>query len=556
MKKKTQLLLLSFLPLALNSCGEETCKPATCEGTKEDISFVNLEKGYTPYTIASNDTSKAHLLKNDGTPVLNLSTLLRTDLLLNADFMKPSEMEDYFALAKETGFNTMDLVVTWREVEPKMNDYVFDDIDVYLDFAKKYNLKLNLVWYGSITDGETHGANLPKYVLNNKETYPVLLDLFDGGVFGRYEILDWSSSNLLSREQKAIYSLCNHIYDWSEKETIKDPVMMIQLGQGVDRFYKWRISQYGVPGKESDLMTQEEAETLTNTYLNEMGKAVKYSNYKAITRTEFCEQSGVLNFVRNAKSNEFVDLVSPTYLHDVNAMRNGIKSFSDEFEDMPVINAENWANDINYKAMLANISLGATGYTGYQLSGPVYYPELPNGALYGRYNKDGTTLEEKFSPKGTRVSDTKSVLQALNNVFVAASETKRPNFASFGYDNRIKEGNSQKIYLNKGILIDYDKPLDSIAFAISHENYIYAYSKENASMVFSNCTLISGQEGKFNESGEWENSSSVTLANNTTLSLLGGKTYRVKVATVNKLPTSSELTEKGYYSTFDSIRAA
>lgn len=549
--------LISSSPVSESSSSSEAEVPV-CPGEKADVVFKNYEDGYLPYSTTNDDgNEKAHFIDKNGTPILDLSTLLRTDLLRNADFLKASEMEDYFAIAKETGFNSMDVVITWKEVEPKKNDYDFSDIKVYLDYAKKYDLKLNFVWYGSIVDGETHGANVPNYVLNNKKTYPVLIDLFDGGVYGRYEILDWSNSSLLDREQKAIYSLCNYVYEWTEKETIKDPVMMFQLGQGVDRFYKWRISQYTVPGSDSDLMSQEEAETMTNGYLNAMGKAVKYSKYKAITRSEFCEQSGVVNYVRNAKANEYVDIVSPTYLHDVNAMRNGIKSFSDEFEDMAVINAENWANDINYKAMLANISLGATGYTGYQLSGPVYYPELPNGALYGRYNKDGATLADRFSPKGSRVADTKSVMNALNNVFVPAATSKRANFASFGYDNRIKsESDVQKIYLNKGILIDYSKPTSSIGFAIYSDNYVYAYSKEDATMKFTNCTLLSASEGAFDESGEWNNASSALLAANTTLTLEAGKTYRVKVASVNKLPTSKELSAQGYYSTYDSIRSA
>ena len=94
------------------------------------------------------------------------------------------------------------------------------------------------MWYGSIVDGETHGANVPQYILNNKKTYPLLVDLFDGGVYGRYCILDRSNKNLVSREQKALYSLCNYIASRCEEETLKDPVVMIQLGQGVDRFYR------------------------------------------------------------------------------------------------------------------------------------------------------------------------------------------------------------------------------------------------------------------------------------------------------------------------------
>lgn len=551
--KKKYLLLLTVLPILVgcsNSC------PSKCD-TEPDVEFKNNIDGYVPYLQETSESGKSFIVDKNGNPQLILSSLLRTDLSLNADFFKANELEDYFAIAKETGFNTFDLVITRREVEPSKNKYNFDDLKVYLDYAKKYDLKLNILWYGSIVDGETHGANVPQYILNNKKTYPLLVDLFDGGVYGRYCILDWSNKNLVSREQKALYSLCNYIASRCEEETLKDPVVMIQLGQGVDRFYRWRIGQYTIPGKETALMSQDEAEEMTNYYLNEMGRAVKYSSYKALTRAEFCEQSSVINYVRNAKNNEFVDMVCPTYLHDVSAMRNGIKSFVEEYEDMAVINVENWANDINYKATLANISLGASGYTCYQLSAPIYYPELPNGTLYERYNASGTTLEEKFTPKGTRVEDTKSVVNALNNVYIPAVTTSRSNFASFGFDNRISSNEqAQKIYLNSGILIDYNKAISSIGFAIYSSSYLYCYSKEDAQMKFTNCSLITASEGNIDENGDWNPLQTVSLAENTTLSLAGGKTYRIKVASVDNLPDSKKLLEKGYYSTYDSIRSA
>lgn len=554
--KKRRTILLIGLGALLFSCSPE-CEIKECENVKPEIEFKNVETDFVPYKEVTSEDGKSYIADSKNNPQLVLSTLLRTDLALNADFFKSSELKDYFEIAKLTGFNTIDLIVTWREIEPKKNDYQFENIKNYIDFANEFGLKINFIWYGSIVDGESHGANIPKYILNDEKTYPHLVDLFDGGVFGRYSIYDWSNPKLIEREQKALYAMCNFIGEYLSESQIKDTVMMIQLGQGVDRFYRWRIAQYTVPGKDAALMNQEEAETITNNYLNEMGKAVKYSSYKAITRSEFCEQSGVINYVRNAKNNEFVDIVCPTYLHDVAAMRNGIKSFVDEFEGMPVLNVENWANDINHKATLANIALGASGYTCYQLSAPLYYPELPNGALYERYNPNGNTLEEKFVEKKDRVINTSSIVNALNNVSYVATTTKRSNFAAYGFDNRISDDStSQKVYLNGGILTEYNKAKSGMGFAIYSSNYIYAYSNVDASMTFTNCTLITASSGKMDQSGEWDAESSIILDNNTTLNLEKGKTYRIRVGSVEKLPDSKKLSEDGYYSTYDSIRSA
>ena len=92
--------------------------------------------------------------------------------------------------------------------------------------------------------------------------------------------------------------------------------------------------------------------------------------------------------------------------------------------------------------------------------------------------------------------------------------------------------------------------------SIYSSNYIYAYSNVDASMTFTNCTLITASSGKMDQSGEWDAESSIILDNNTTLNLEKGKTYRIRVGSVEKLPDSKKLSEDGYYSTYDSIRSA
>lgn len=546
--KRNFLLLISALFLV--GCNE-TCP--TCPPLAGDIVITKQEVYSAPYTSIA--AEKSYIVNQNNQPQLILSSLIRTDLLRNADFLEYSEMEDYFAIAKETGFNTVDVVITWAEVEPHRNEYDFSSIEAYLNFALKYDLKLNVIWYGSLVDGESHGANIPQYIQSNPDVYPVLLDLFDGAYYGRFHILDWDDPDLIARESSAIYSLFNYIYDWTSEKEYKDPVIMAQIGQGVDRFHKWRISQYTVPGIETELMTLEEALAMTNTYLNELAKAVKYSRYRPLTRAEFCEQTGVVNYVREVYDLEYIDIVATTYLHDISAARNGIRSFADEFDGMPVINAENWANDINHRMTLANIALGAVGYTAYQLSNPVYFPENPNGALYERYDSSKATLEEKFIPIANRVTYSKSVMNALNNLYVPASKTIRSNFAALGYDNRLTSDNeNQKVYLSSGVMLEFNKPTSSIAFVMHEGDYLYAYSLNDASITFSNCALLNAQKGQFDEyqtfSGE-----AVGLENNITLNLKGGETYRLRVTSVNDLPSASELRELNYSSTLDAIRS-
>lgn len=543
---KKSLFLLPALLIA--SCSNNAQQPAN-----KDVKFIDHKDGLVPYKYENSDGGKARLVDANHNPILIQSTLLRTDLLKNADFLTASEMEDYFAIAKETAMNTVDITIMWSEIETEYNVYDFSELDYYLSYAKKYELKLNIEWYGSFTDGETHTVNLPKYVVEDQKTYPLIIDMFDFANYGRCEIINWKNSTLIKREQLALYSMMNHIYDWNTENNSYNPVMMIQIGQGIDRFQRWRIDAYKVPGSDGQIMGSDEAWNMVNNYINQMGKAVKYSMYKALTRVEFCEQNAVVNYVRNIADLEYVDFVCPTYLHEIGNTKSGIKSFVDEYENMPIINAENWANDINYKQILINYALGGNGYVSYQLSAPRYFPESPNGALYKRYNAEGATLSEKFAENGTRAADTKMINTALKKLFVPACNAARANFATFGL-NSLVTGQTQKEYLKCGLLLDYSNPSDCLGFAMYDQNYLYCSSNKSAVLTINNCSITVGQRGAFDANGQWNTVENITLTNNKTIDMAANETYRIRIASISPLPSQSELEANGYKSTIDSIR--
>lgn len=527
--------------------------------TPADTSMKDHTTDYDrPYTMSVSAAGKPTLLNAAGVPQIMTSALLRTDLLINADFMQPAEMEDYFAIAAETGLNTLEITVMWSQIETAEGVYDFSGLDCYLNFAKKYGLKLNIEWYGSFVDGETHTVNLPAYVVNDTKTYPLLADLFDYANYGRCRIMDWSNENLLARESRAVYEMMNHIYDWNAANGGYDPVIMVQLGQGVDRFQRWRVDTYDITGSDGLPLSSDVAWGLAQIYLNEIGRAVKWSQYKAVTRVEFCEQNAVVNYVRNIKALEFVDVVSPTYLHEISTTKTGIRSFTGAWDDMIVVNAENWASDNNSRQILATFGMGGSGYVSYLLSNPNYFPESPNGALYGRYDPSGETLAEKFPAKGTRAADTLAVNSALLRAYVAVANAPRTLFAAFGLNNLLnnKTGSDriQRIYLQNGVLVTYSNPQGSLGFTISDGEYLYVWSSADASFSFAGATLSTASSGAFDENGVWVDAGSVTLTGGTTLATAAGEVYRIRVTATSALPGATDLKAQGYLSPLDSIR--
>ena len=552
--KKLKLLSALIILTICSSCNsnENTSKQAA----NQDIEYQQIAT--IPYKQETSEDGKARIVKKNGNPQLILSSLLRTDLLINADFMQPSEMEDYFAICKETGMNTIELSIMWSQIEKEYDQYNFEDIKYYLDYAKKYDLKVDIEWYGSFVDGETHSVNIPSYIYNNKKDYPIIQDMFDFANYGRCFIIDWNNPKLLERETKALYNMMNYIYDWNNNNDNYDPVVMVQIGQGIDRFQRWRIEAYKIKDNENNQYGTNEAWEMVQNYLNEVAKGVKYSKYKALTRVEFCEQNAVVNYVRNIEKLDNIDIVSPTYLHEIGSTKSGIKSFNDDFPDTAIINAENWANDYNYKQILATFAMGGTGYVSYQLSCPNYFPDSPNGALYNRYNEKGSTLAEKFVEKNNRATNTKNINNALLKAYSAVSNAKRSNFAAFGLNNLLnnKEGNEriQKIYLNCGILIEYSNPQDSYGFAIYDNNYLYAFSNKDATLKITNCTIPAASKGYLDEAEGWVNEGNVTLEDNNKLSMESNVIYRIRTSNIQSLPTISVLNEQEYKSTVDGIR--
>ena len=216
------------------------------------------------------------------------SAHVRSDLLMRADNLTVEEMEPYFKIAKETNLNTLEVPVTWSQVETDKDVYDFSDVETYLDLAKKYDLKLNLIWYGSFTDGQSLTANYPSYISENPRVYTVIKDILDFDVHGRLRVMKWDDPDLLLRESKVITKMMDYVGSWNKDNENYNPVIIVQLGQGAgDRFVKWRISQYDIRGNDGLLMSNEAATIMVNKYLEVMAKAVKDSSYKALTRVEF-----------------------------------------------------------------------------------------------------------------------------------------------------------------------------------------------------------------------------------------------------------------------------
>ena len=534
--KKILIILTLFLSLTLFACGETTT---------EEINALE------PYEIKTNTTEygdKSYIEDINNVPIISLSTEVRLDLLILADHVTYTELESYFKLASETGFNTLELAFMWSSIETEYD--VYDDtlINQILDLANTYQLMINLNWYGSFVDGETRSSYIPSYIYDDRETYPYLADLYDFGVLGRVGIIDFDNEDLILREQLAIKELMNYVNLWSTQNQAY-PLVQVQIGQGLDRFPRWRISQYEIKDTDGILMTSQRGWELVNNYIDHISMAVKQSNYKAITRVEFTEQNAVVNYVYDIYDLEYVDLVCPTYLHQMPSVKSGMLSFQDAFDSMPIYNAQNWGDDSSYRLMLASFALGGIGFTSYPLSFPRFYPVSNTGVLFSRLDLDSET---PFIEVNQRATNLNAVMLGLEKAYIDVAKTPRRNFLVLGMDNRIEADQTQKLYTYDGVFVDADIDSDGVGFIISNDGYVFVYSTEPGTITFDHVTFLNATYGYYDELGDWVSLGDQALTNsNLTIEILENTLYRLKIYSVEDLPNPIP---SDYNNSYDAIR--
>ena len=517
----------------------------------------------TPYRVVSEEGKKTSITGSNGAPIALTSCEFRSDIFILADHNKPEELDDYFALAKATNFNSIDLPFMWSQVEKEKDQYVFDDIDAYLDLAKKHGLYINLLWYGSFVDGETHTINMPKYISEDKETYPVIQYCYPNSIFGDTVIMNYSNKNLLNRESQAIKALFNHVAEWNLQNEKYNPIIVLQCGQGLDRLERYRIEQYDIQ-YNGERMTNDQAEIFVEDYATAISKAAKNSKYSPITRVEFCEQTAVTSYVRSVEQISTIDVLATTYLGTVPLAKTGIYNFSEEYgESKPIMCSENWANDLNYRSALVTYAMGGCGFNSYNLSSPIYYPLEAKtidyqigGALYRRKNSSGESLEQKFTQINSRASDIASVNNMVNLAYVPITKALKENFGLMGFDSKfIKEhAGHQKVYFDSGVMFDYYSSSDnSYGYVINSDSFVYVISNSDGVLNLENCSIQNVSQGYFDEDGFWKNEETIYTFEDG-VSFKKDKLYRIRVNDVLELPAIEWLEENSYKDTNNIIK--
>ncbi|MBX2966360.1 MAG: DUF5597 domain-containing protein [Cyclobacteriaceae bacterium] len=137
----------------------------------------------------------------------------------NSSFTSVEYMEPVWPRLKAMNLNTVLAPVYWELIEPEKGVYNFDLLDTLIGEARKHNMKLVLLWFGSWKNSMSSHA--PAWVKTNQKTYPRVKD--DNGI--SHEILTPFSEENLQADVSAFSALMSHL---KETDSHEHTVIMVQ----------------------------------------------------------------------------------------------------------------------------------------------------------------------------------------------------------------------------------------------------------------------------------------------------------------------------------------
>jgi beta-galactosidase GanA len=172
---------------------------------------------------SADDTARPHLEKHgtatqlivDGRPFLVLGGELGNSSTSNRDYMQP-----YWANLQTLKLNTVIAPVYWDLIEPAEGKFDFSLIDGLLEDARKHDLRLVLLWFGTWKNSMSCYA--PAWVKTEQKRFPRC----EGKTGHGLEILSPFSDTNRDADSRAFAALMRHLHEVDDQ---RHTVLMVQV---------------------------------------------------------------------------------------------------------------------------------------------------------------------------------------------------------------------------------------------------------------------------------------------------------------------------------------
>ena len=438
----------------------------------------------------------------------------------------PSDQREmYFAKAKELGFNTVLTAVKWQDIEPYQGGYNLAIVNDFVTYAEKYNLNLELLWFGSNVCGSA--VTVPSYIINNKNTYQIFWgheSLKDGR-------LNYENTNVLAREKKALSAVMDYLY-------VRDKTCRVSSVQ-IENESNWGVSP-----------SHWDYRHYLN-YLNELGLVVKKSHYRVVTRVNLISNEDTViaangGFASTLPSDIFslegIDIVGPDiYVNNDET----IKAFIEPYRTGAMAGnfmhfAETAGSATTYSRQVLTALANKSGFYAYDLRSPEY-----TAFDLGIYRKSNTEWIERdgskdisfeWDPNTTfkecKTQDIKTLNSMINVLSEKISGSKKNNIIMIKPDECLNVNNQ---YFNFIATETTDE--NKAAMILYSDGYYYFFTMAEGS-VFSvkgwPSKTINGtiSIGRFDASGNWVQTEADSPYSGT-INASRGKVYRIAASQIS-----------------------
>ena len=147
--------------------------------------------------------------------------------------LTPSEEENVFKGLKTIHGNSMAIPVYWDAIEPEEGKYDFSSVDRLIANARKYDLKLILLWFGTWKNGGMEYT--PEWIKTNPKRFKRVLNSHGRDLWS----LSAHCKTTLEADKKAFTALMKYL---KAKDSVEQTVISIQVENepgivGTDRDY-------------------------------------------------------------------------------------------------------------------------------------------------------------------------------------------------------------------------------------------------------------------------------------------------------------------------------
>lgn len=447
------------------------------------------------YVDTSLDGSQKYVLRVDGKPFYMTNVQVRMDLMRHSEKWPAKAREEMIAALASDGFNTVSIPVHWYEVEPEKDRFDWTILDEYLSLMNKYNMKMEMLWFGTNSGGHVQW-------LSRSKTEPVHLRTPDYVLYApSYGAPNWSDrkvegfsetaseftiretpysmdledNRLRDRETYVLGAVMAHIAEWDKNNGTKHPLIGVQIGNEVTGMHKPYSNE------------------TVNSYLSHVASAVKNSDYVVWTRTncvfwEIYPRVFENERLRNTPEGTNIDFVGiDTYSHHFPSSESFITSMR---SNVPY-------DGKNYRMIMETNSERP-------YSAQMHLAALSGNNAFNYYDASGLYIREGNGVKvnAAHIED----VRLVNKILRSAPTDIALNANGYGlFVHNWKGTDSDLSVSNEGIGFTPSYPTSQGISIIRSKNEILLMStKGGAFTIPAGIKITEATYGRFNDENQWD----------------------------------------------------